>query len=81
MLHGGGDAHLDAELVRPVRLALADALDLWRVQGLDLASALLLQHAPGQIQRPHERLPQIFIPDNAPLDVADHAAKIGLELA
>ena len=28
MLHRGGDAHLDAELVRPVRLALADALHL-----------------------------------------------------
>ena len=31
MLDRGGDAHLDAELVGPVRLALADALDLWRV--------------------------------------------------
>jgi hypothetical protein len=28
MPHGGGDAHLDAELVGPVCLALADALDL-----------------------------------------------------
>ena len=33
MFHRGGDAHLDPELVRPVRFALADALDLWRVQG------------------------------------------------
>src|SRR5947209_6710922 len=84
MLHGGGDAHLDAELVGPVRLALADALDLWRVQGIDLAAALaalLLQHAPGEIQRPHERFPQIFISDNAPPDVADDTAEIGLELA
>ena len=84
MLHSGGDAHLDAEFVRPVRLALADALDLWRVQGIDLAAALaalLLQHALGQEQRPHERFPQIFIPDNAPPDVADDTAEIGLELA
>ena len=84
MLHGGGDAHLDAELVRPVRLALADALHLRRVQGIDLAAALaalLLQHAPGQEQRPYERFPQIFIPDDAPLDVADDTAEIGLELA
>jgi hypothetical protein len=27
------------------------------------------------------RLPQIFIPDDAPLDVADHTAEIGPELA
>src|SRR5215475_10201688 len=84
MLHGGGDAHLDPELVRPVRFALADALDLWRVQGIDLATALaalLFQHAPGQEQRPYERFPQIFIPDDAPLDVADDTAEIGLELA
>src|SRR5262245_46809891 len=39
MLHRGGDAHLDPELIRPVRFALADALDLWRVQGIDLAAA------------------------------------------
>ena len=47
MLDRGGDADLDAELVGPVRLALADALDLRRVQGIDLATALaalLLQH-------------------------------------
>src|SRR5262249_6649865 len=40
MFHRGGDAHLDPELVRPVRFALADALDLSRVQGIDLAAAL-----------------------------------------
>ena len=82
MLHGGRDAHLDAELVGPVRLAFADALDLWRVQGIDLAAvlaALLLQHAPGQEQRPYECFPQIFIPADAPLDVADDTAEIGLE--
>src|SRR5260221_5577937 len=67
MLHGGGDAHLDAELVGPVRLALTDALDLRRVQGIDLAAALealLFQHAPGQEQRSHERLPQKLISDD-----------------
>src|SRR5262249_8026323 len=50
MLHRGGDAHFDTEFVRPMRFALADTLDLWRVQGIDLAAALaalLLQHAPG----------------------------------
>jgi acetylornithine deacetylase/succinyl-diaminopimelate desuccinylase-like protein len=57
MLHRGGDAHFDTEFVRLVRFALADALDLWRVQGIDLAAALaalLLQHAPGQEQRLYE---------------------------
>jgi hypothetical protein len=43
MLHRGGNAHLDAELVRPVRLALADALDLWRV-----SSAVSTAGAPNQ---------------------------------
>ena len=84
MFHRGGDAHFDTEFVRLVRFALADALDVWRVQGIDLAAALaalLLQHAPGQEQRPYERFPQIFIPDDAPLDVADVTAEIGLELA
>jgi len=84
MFHRGSDAHFDTEFVRPVRFALADALDLRRVQGIDLAAALaalLLQHAPGQEQRPHERFPQIFIPDDAPLDVANDPAEIGLELA
>src|SRR5262249_17984785 len=78
MLHRGGDAHFD------MRFALADTLDLWRVQGIELATALaalLLQHAPGQEQRPYERFPQPFIPDDAPLDVADDTAEIGFELA
>src|SRR5262245_22363884 len=80
----GGDAHLDPELVRPVRFALADALDLWRVQGIYLAAALaalLFQHAPGQEQGPYQCFLQIFIPDDLPLDVADDTAEIGLELA
>ena len=51
----GGERDLDAELVGPMRLALADALDLGRVQGIDLASALmlaLLAHPAGE----HERM-------------------------
>jgi hypothetical protein len=55
-----------------VRFALADALDLWRVQGIDLAAALaalLFQHAPGQEQRRYECFLQIFISDDLPLDV------------
>ena len=60
MLHRGGDAHFDTEFVRPVRFALADALDLWGVQGIDLAAALaalLLQNASGQEQEAVRTLP------------------------
>jgi hypothetical protein len=35
----GGDRHLDAEFVGPMRLALADALDLGRMQRVNLLSA------------------------------------------
>jgi hypothetical protein len=42
VLEGGGNAHLDAELVRPMGLALADAFDFRRMQGIDLRPALML---------------------------------------
>ena len=54
------------------------------MHGIDLAAALaalLLQHAPGQEQLPYERFPQIFIPDDAPFEIADDTAEKGLELA
>src|SRR5258706_3813786 len=55
VLEGGGNADLDAELVRLVRLALADALHLGCVQAVDLGtalSALLSTHAePGSAVR------------------------------
>ena len=57
-----------------MRLALADAPHLWGVQGIDLAlalAALLFQHAPGEIQRPREHLPQNLVAGNVPLDVAN----------
>ena len=53
VLEGGGNADLDAELVRLVRLAFADALHLWSVQAVNLGaalSALLLSHPPRQAQ-------------------------------
>lgn len=49
---GGGD--VNAELVRPVGLALADTFDFRRVKGIDLRPALmlfLLAHAPRQRQQ------------------------------
>src|ERR1700682_6245770 len=48
----GCDGDFDAELVRPMSLALADAFDFRRVQGIDFRAALtflLLADAP----RPH----------------------------
>ena len=39
---GGGDGDLAAELVRLVRLALADAFGLRRMPGVELAPALVL---------------------------------------
>ena len=41
MLHRGGDAHFDTEFVRPVRFALANALDLWHVQGIKQEGAAM----------------------------------------
>src|SRR5688500_6500852 len=53
------DAHLDAELVGLVGLALADALDLGGVQAVDLAAALalaLVLDAPVEGRGPGEAL-------------------------
>src|ERR1700689_5718704 len=42
MMERRGDGNLDAELVRAMRLALADAFDLGGVQRIDLRSPLVL---------------------------------------
>ncbi len=58
VLEGGGDADLDAELVRLVCLAFADALHLGRMQAVDLRpalSAFLGAYAPRQAQEMSER--------------------------
>lgn len=84
MLHRRGDAHLDAELVRLVRLALADAFDFRRVQRVHLVpalAALLGQHATGEEKLAGEGLLQPLVAGDAPCDVADDPAEIGLELA
>ena len=59
---GGGDRGLDAELIGPVRLALADTLRLGGMPGIDLGATLLLAlaadlgglaegHGKGRLQR------------------------------
>jgi len=53
----GRNGDFDAELVRPVGLALADAFDLRCVKGKDLRPALtllLLAHAPRQRRQLYE---------------------------
>ncbi len=58
MLHGGGDAHLDAELVGPVGHAFADALNLWRVQGIDLAVSMAISWL--SLARQYESIERLF---------------------
>src|ERR1700728_2935161 len=65
-------------------LALANAFNFRRVQGIDLGSALtliLLQHAPREAQRLREDVFEVGVAIDAPPDVADDAAQIGLKLA
>ena len=54
VIERGGDGDLHAELVRLVRLALGDASDLRRAQGINLLAALalaLMAHRMGQRQQ------------------------------
>jgi hypothetical protein len=57
MLEGGGNADLDAELVRLVGLALADAFHFGGMQAVDLGAALpafLLAHPPAKAEQVSE---------------------------
>jgi hypothetical protein len=84
VLEGGGHANLDAELVRLVRLALADALHFGRMQAVDLGpalSALLGADAPCQAQERSERRLEPGIAVDLACGVANDAAEVGLELA
>ena len=78
---GGDDRSLDTELVRRVRLALADALDLGSVEGIELppALALLLRvDLVGARERPFQRRFDLWpAGDLAAQDVADDAAAAG----
>src|SRR3954451_14273930 len=58
VLEGGGNADLDAEFVRQMGLAFADAFDFRRMQVIALGSTLtllLLAYAASQQQQPGER--------------------------
>ena len=78
----GGERHLDAELVRAMGLALADAFDLRRVQRIDLLSALmlaLLAHPAGEHQRMGEDALQLSLALDLAHDVARDPAEIGAD--
>jgi hypothetical protein len=84
VLEGGGDADLDAELVRLVCLAFADALHFGRMQAVDLGpalSALLRAEAPRQAQQVSERCLTPGIAIDLAGNVPDDTAEIGLERA
>ena len=74
-----GERDLDAELVRAMRLALADAFDLGRVQRIDLLSALmlaLLAHPAGE----HERMGEGALQRGVALDLAHDVARDPAEI-
>jgi hypothetical protein len=78
MADRGRDGDFDAELVRPMSLALADAFDFRRMQGIDLGPALallLFAHAPCQQQQLCERRFEPAIALDLAADVADDAAE------
>ena len=76
----GGERDLDAELVGPMGLALADALDLGRVQRIDLLSALMLKllaHAAGE----HQRVGEDALQCGVALDLAHDVARDPTEIS
>ena len=73
---------LAAELVGRPGLALADALDLGRVQGIDLGAALamiLVAHLDGEIEQRAEARLELGIAVDLAADVADEAAEPGAQ--
>ena len=72
------DRHLAAELVRGSGLALADALDLGRMQRIDLRATLTMilePHPAGQGEQVGEALCERIVPGDLAADVADHPAE------
>ena len=77
---GRGERDLDAELVGPVRLALADALDFGGVQGIDLAPTLmlaLLAHPLSQPEVGREKAPQFGLAADLARDIAAGPTETG----
>src|ERR1700682_5829427 len=75
---GADDRDLDAELVGRARLALADAFDLGRVEGIELPAALALPlgaNLLGAGKRAGEDRLEIFFAFDLAADVAHQAAQ------
>jgi hypothetical protein len=84
VLERGGNADLDAELVRLVGLALANAFHFGSMQAVDLGAALpalLLAHPPAKAEQVSEAALEPMVAVDLAGDVADDAAEIGLERA
>src|SRR5258708_37189627 len=84
VLEGGGNADLDAELVRLVSLALADAFHFGSMQAVDLGAALpafLLAHPPAKAEQVSEAALEPMAAIDLAGNVADDAAEIGLDRA
>src|SRR6266702_7225436 len=84
MLEGGGNADLDAELVRLVGLTLADALHFGGMQTVDLGAALpalLRAHPLAKAEQVSEAALEPMVAVDLAGVVADDAAEIGLERA
>ena len=79
---GCRERNLDAELVRPMGLALADALGLGRVPGIEFPAALplfLTANLSSARQRDGEDLLQVLVAFYLAPDVADQAAQPGAQ--
>jgi hypothetical protein len=75
---GGDDRGLDAELVGRAHFALADALDLGSVEGIQLPPALALllgADLVGARQRPFEGRFELWLAGDLAADVTDDAAE------
>ena len=75
----GGERDLDAELIRAMGFAFANAFDLGRVQGIDLLSALMLTlraHPAGEDQR----IGEDALPFGVALDLAHDVARDPAEI-
>lgn len=81
MLEGGSDADLDAELVRLMGFAVADALHFGGMQAVDLGaalSALLRSYPPSEAEQVSEATLEPMVAVDLAGNVADDAAQIGL---
>src|SRR5258708_35618410 len=84
VLERGGDADLDAELVRLGGLALANAFHFGSMQAVDLGAALpalLLAHPPAKARHASAAGREPMVAVDVAGNIADATAQIGFERA